>query len=116
MDLTHKVRLVDGGHLNPYVPKHISYSSVVSCESVRICFPLAALNGQNVLSRNIGNAYLNAKLLEKCYVVVRDAYLLGPSAIGKNAMIVRALYGMKSSGNAWRLHVGNMKLFQYHIK
>ena len=108
MDLTRKARLVAGGHLNPYVPKHTSYSSVVSRESVRICFLLAALNSQDVLSGDIGNAYLNAKPLEKCYVVVRDAYLLGPSAIGNNAMIVRALYGMKSSGNAWRLHLANI--------
>ena len=108
MDLTRKARLVAGGHLNPHVPKHTSYSSVVSRESVRICFLLAALNGQNVLSGDIGNAYLNAKPLEKCYVSVRDAYLFGPSAIGKNAIIVRALYGMKSSGNAWRLHLANI--------
>ena len=92
MDHTRKAQLVAGGQLNLYVPKHTSYSSVVSRESVRICFLLAALNGQNVLSSDIGKAYLNAEPLEKCYVVVRDAYLLGPSAIGKNALIVRALY------------------------
>ena len=95
MDLTHKARLVAGGHLNPYVPKHTSYSSVVSHESVQICFLLVALNSQNVLSSNIRNTYLNAKPLEKCYVVVRDAYLLGPSASGKKTMIVRALYGIE---------------------
>ena len=30
MDLTCKAHLVAGGHVNPYVPKHTSYSSVVS--------------------------------------------------------------------------------------
>ena len=102
MDLTRKARLVAGGHLNKEVPKHITYSSVVSRESVRICFTLAALNGLDVLSGDIGNAYLNAKPREKCHIIVEDDLLFGPSAIGKKAKIVRALYGMKSSGAAWR--------------
>ena len=102
MDLTRKARLVAGGHLNKEVPRHITYSSVVSKESVRLCFLLAALNGLDVLSSDIGNAYLNAKPREKCHVVVTDALLFGEAAIGKKAQIVRALYGMKSSGAAWR--------------
>ena len=108
MDLTCKACFVAGGHLNLYKPKHTSYSSVGSRESVQICFLLAALNAQRVLSGDIGNIYLNAKPLEKCYVVVRDEYLLGPSAIGNNTMIVRALNGMKSTGNGWRLHLANI--------
>ena len=65
MDLTRKARLVAVGHLNKDVPRHKTYSSVVSCESVRICFTLAALNNLDALSADIGNAYLNAKPLEK---------------------------------------------------
>ena len=102
MDLTRKARLVAGGHLNKDVPKHITYSSVVSKESVRICFTLAALNNLDILSGDIGNAYLNARPREKCHVKITDDLLFGPSAIGKTAIIVRALYGMKSSGAAWR--------------
>ena len=102
MDLTRKARLVAGGHLNKDVPKHITYSSVVSKESVRICFTLAALNELNVLSGDIGNAYLNAKPREKCHIIIEDDLLFGPSAIGKKAQIVHALYGMKSSRAAWR--------------
>ena len=34
MDLTHEVRLIAGGHLNRNVPRHTTYSSVVSRESV----------------------------------------------------------------------------------
>ena len=102
MDLTRKARLVAGGHLNQDVPRHTTYSSVVSKESVRLCFLLAALNGLDVLSGDIGNAYLNAKPREKCYVIVADSLLFGEDAVGKRAQIVRALYGMKSSGAAWR--------------
>ena len=102
MDLTRKARLVAGGHLNKGVPKHVTYSSVVSKESVRICVTLAALNDLDILSGDIGNAYLNAQPREKCHVKITDDLLFGPSAIGKTALIVRALYGMKSSGAAWR--------------
>lgn len=108
MDLTRKARLVAGGHLNKNVPRHTTYSSVVSRESVRICFMLAALNNLDVLSGDISNAYLNAKPLEKCHVTITDDILFGPSARGKTAIISRALYGMKSSGNAWRLHFANI--------
>ena len=107
-DLQRKARLVAGGHLNRYVPKHITYSSVVSRESVRICFLLAALNDLDILAGDVGNAYLNARPLEKCYVKVTDPHLFGPSAVGKFALIVRALYGMKSSGNSWRLHYASI--------
>ena len=102
MNLTCKARLVAGGHLNHNVPRHITYSSVVSKESVRIVFMLAALNNLDLLSGDVTNAYLNAKPREKCYVEVTDPLLFGPSAVGKKAQIVRALYGMKSSGAAWR--------------
>ena len=108
MDLTRKARLVAGGHLNRNVPKYTTYSSVVSRESVRIIFTLAALNNQDLLSGDISNAYLNAKPLERCHVIVKDDYLFGPSSVGRTALIVRALYGMKSSGNAWRLHLANI--------
>ena len=104
MDLTRKARLVAGEHLNKDVPQHTTYSSVVSPESVRICFTLAALNGLDMLSADIGNAYLNAKPLEKCHVTITDDMLFGPTARGQTAIICRALYGMKSSGNVWRLH------------
>ena len=102
MDLTRKARLVAGGHLNKLVPKHITYSSVVSRESVRICFLIAAMNDLDVLSGDIGNAYLNAKPREKCHVKIEHDFMFGPEAVGSYAVISRALYGMKSSGAAWR--------------
>ena len=102
MDLTRKARLVAGGHLNKNVPKHTTYSSVVSRESVRLCFMIAAMYDLDILAGDVGNAYLNALPREKCYVIIEDEWMFGPSAIGKTALIVRALYGMKSSGAAWR--------------
>ena len=116
MDLKRKARLVDGRHLNKHVPKHTSYSSVVSRESVRIYFTLAALNNQDILSNNVSNAYLNAKSLETCHVDVKDSYLFRLSVVGRTAQIVRALYGMKSSGNTYRLHLSNILEYQLGFK
>mgnify|MGYP003323777236 FL=1 len=68
-DLTRKARLVAGGHRHKDVSAHLSYLSVASRESVRIGFLLAALNGLEIMSCDIGNAYLNASNREKgsCY-------------------------------------------------
>ena len=81
-----------------------------------ICFTLAALNDQDVLSDDVSNAYLNAIPLETCHVEVEGSYLFGPSAVGRKSQIVRALYSMKSSGNAWRLHLSNILECQLGFK
>ena len=101
-DLSRKARLVAGGHLNKEVPSFVSYSSVVTKESVRLCFMIAALNDLDIKVGDIGNAYLNAKPRERCHVVITDSYLFGPSYVGRIAQIVRALYGTNFSGVASR--------------
>ena len=50
---------------------------------------------------DIGNAYLNAKTTEKLYT--RAGPEFGADE-GKLCIIVRALYGLKSSGAAYRKH------------
>ncbi len=60
MDFTRKARFVAGGHTTK-PPNSLTYSSGVSRESVKIAFLIAALNGLDLMSCNIGNAYLNAK-------------------------------------------------------
>ena len=103
-DLTRKARLVAGGHRNKDVPSHVTYSSVVSRETVRIGFLLAALNGMKISAADIGNAYLNAPCAEKVHVVCGPE-LFGPKNSGRTATIVRALYGLKSAGASWRAHL-----------
>jgi Reverse transcriptase (RNA-dependent DNA polymerase) len=98
-DFTRKARLVAGGHMTD-PPSAITYASVVSRESVRIAFLLAALNNLDVLAADIGNAYLNARTREKVYIICGKEF--GDDNVGKKAIIVRALYGLKSSGAAWR--------------
>ena len=99
MDFTRKARFVAGGHTTE-PPNSLTYSSVVSRESVKIAFLVAALNGLDLMSCDIGNAYLNAKCREKIWFVAGAE--CGPDVQGSVCKLVRALYGLKSSGAAWR--------------
>jgi hypothetical protein len=98
MDLTRKARFVAGGHMTE-TPASLTYSSVVSRDSVRIAFLIAALNDLDIMSCDIGNAYLNAPCLEKIWFVAGPEF---GSRQGQVIKIVRALYGLKSSGASWR--------------
>ena len=57
--MTRKARYVAGGHLTQ-VPTHMTYSSVVSQETVRIGLLVAVLNGLELLAGDIQNAFLEA--------------------------------------------------------
>ena len=55
-----KARLV-GDVQTTTAPASITYSSVVSRDSVRIALTIAALNGLDIFAYDIQNAYLTAK-------------------------------------------------------
>jgi hypothetical protein len=55
-----KARMVADGHRTK-TPAALTYSSVVSRDSVRIALTIAALNDLSVLACNIQNAYLTDK-------------------------------------------------------
>jgi hypothetical protein len=95
IDFTRKAHLVAGWHVTD-VPSNLTYSSVVSRESIRIMFLIAALNDLQVLSANIGNVYLNAPNREKVYAISGKEF---GSRAGQTVIIVRALYGLKSAGD-----------------
>ena len=101
-DLVRKARYVAGGHMTD-PPKESTYSSVVSRDSVRIAFLIAALNDLDVLSADVQNAYLNAPTKERVYTTAGLEF--GPQYVGRPVLIVRALYGLKSSGARWRDHM-----------
>ena len=97
-DLTRKARFVAGGHLTD-PPVEITYSTVASRDSIRIILLLASLNELEVMCADLQNAYLNALPREKVY------FTAGPEfgkKQGLHVIIVRALYGLKSSGAAFR--------------
>ena len=96
-----KARYVADGHKTE-VPATLVYASVVGRETVRIALTIAALNDLEVKSADIENAYLNAPNKEKIWVVLGPEW--GADA-GKKAIIVRALYGQRSAGAAYRSHL-----------
>ena len=67
MDFTRKARLVTGGHKTD-PPAQLTYSSVVSHESVRIGFLINAIYDLDPLAADIGNAYLISPTKEKYYM------------------------------------------------
>ena len=104
MDFHRKARLVAGGHLTD-PPETLTYSSVVSRESVCITFLITALMDLDILMTDIGNAYLNAPTSEKVYTIAGQEF--GEYA-GRIVIIVWALYGLKSAGASWRSHLASM--------
>ena len=103
MNLWRKARYVAGGHLvgDPGVS---TFASVISCDSVRIGFLIAALNDLDILAGDMQNAYLHAPSLEKNY------FYAGPewgANEGRVILITCALYGQKSAGAAWHAHVAD---------
>ena len=101
--LQRKARFVAGGHMTD-PPKDAVYSSVVSRDSVRLFFLIAALNDLDVSSCDVQNAYINAMTKEKVWF--RAGPELGENQ-GKVVIIIRALYGLKSSGARFREHMAN---------
>ena len=71
----------------------------MSRESVRICLTIAALNDLDILAADIENAYLTAPCREKCWLKAGPEF---GSDEGKIMIVTRALYGLKSSGAAFR--------------
>ena len=98
-DGRHKARYVAGGHLTD-PPLESVYSGVVSLRSLRLMIFIAELNGLELYAADVGNAYLEAKTREKVCIYAgpefRDLGLEGHLLI-----IVRALYGLKTSGARW---------------
>jgi hypothetical protein len=105
MDFTRKARFVAGGHKTD-PPTSLTYSSVVARDSVRIGFLIAALNDLDIMAADIGNAYINADVHEKVYFIAGDEF--GPARKGKRVVIIKALYGLKTSRAAWRAHFADI--------
>lgn len=104
MDYTRKARYCAGGHTTE-APASITYSSVVSRESVRLAFLIAELNGVDIMACDLENAYLNAKCREKIWF---EGGVENGEDRGKVCVLVRALYGLKSAGASWRTTLANV--------
>ena len=94
---TQKARLVADGH-NQDAPDSMTYSSVVSRDSIRIMLTLAALNSLDLQTADVQNTYLNSNPEERVYFYSRTEF--GKDE-GKISIVVRSLYGLKGAVNAW---------------
>ena len=86
-----KTRFIDDGHIVE-TPSSITYSTVVSKDSVKILLLAAALNDLDVMGADIQNALLSAENLENHWI--RSAPEFGAEH-GNVFNVVRALYGLK---------------------
>jgi Reverse transcriptase (RNA-dependent DNA polymerase) len=102
MTLKWKAQYVAGGHqMEP--TKDITFASVVSRDSIRIAFLVAALNDLELLSADISGTYLNATAAKKVYTMAGKEF--SPDKEGHPVIIRCALYGLRSLGKAWRDHM-----------
>lgn len=97
-DLRHKARLVCNG--SQVDPRGLSTrATVVKTVSVRLLDLIASSQGLQVLTGDIGNAFIQAHTKEKIYT--RCGSEFGEHA-GAIAIIVRALYGLTTSAERFR--------------
>ena len=80
-------------------PSSVTYSSIVSRDSVRICLLIAALKEIDIKCADILNAYLTTPIWEKFYTWAGPEF---EQDEGKPFIIVHALYELKSSGASFR--------------
>ena len=96
-----KARYFADGH-KTITPPSVTYSTVVSHNSVQICLIIAAMNNLEFLSGGIENACLLAPCREKVWLRAGPKF---GHLEGKVMIVKKALYGLKSSGAAFRSHL-----------
>ena len=90
-------------------PSTMTYVSVVSRETVSIDFTLAALNDLPVNVADIQNEHIMVPVTENIWTVLGPEY--GEDA-GRKAVLVRALYDLKSAGAAFWNH---FEIFMHNL-
>ena len=102
-DFRRKARLVAGEHVeNP--PSTTTYTIVVSRDTPIIALALNYLKYLPVKVAGIQNVYITAPVTEKIWTVLGREF--GEDS-DKKAVVVRAIYGLKSSGAAFRNHLAD---------
>jgi Reverse transcriptase (RNA-dependent DNA polymerase) len=92
---------VAGGHLTDPNTTDSKYFSLVSLRIMRVAIAAGELNGLFLMAGDISSAYLEAFTLEKvCFIAGPE---FGPLS-GHHLTIVRAFYGLHTSGSHWQNH------------
>ena len=79
-------------------PLSLTYSSAVSRYSACLKFLIAGINDLYIMACDIRNAYFNAPFQEKIWFAAGPEHK--PVKTGNVMVMVRYLYGLKSSGAA----------------
>ena len=79
------------------------YLGVVGMDTVRMEFTLGDLNGLKCCAGDVENAYLNSYTKEKIYIVAGPEF--GPALAGRILIIVKALYGLRTSAAGFHEHL-----------
>ena len=90
-----------GGHL-PDLLTQMEYLSVVSRDTVQIGFLMAAINVLYFIDGCIQNAFLEVPTQEKILFYSGDGWKSDKDRI---VVVIRALYGLKSSALQFRNHL-----------
>ena len=94
-----KSRFVASRHTTE-TPASLTYSSVVSHDTIRIALTIATLNDLQVMSCDIQNAYLTAACCEKIWMYAGPEF---GSEKGSIMLTRKALYGLKRSDSLAQL-------------
>ena len=92
-----KPRYCSDGHKTKS-PAALTYSTVVSSDSVRMIFTTAAMNGLEAMGSDLQNAFLKALCKEKILLIEG---LESGNKQSKTFLVFRALYGLKSASTAF---------------
>ena len=93
-----KARFVADGHKTES-PNVVTYSTMVSRDSIRIMLLIASLNNLDIQGADIKNAYLTALNKEKLWIRAGPEF---GEMEGRYFIVSKALYGLKSAGASFR--------------
>ena len=96
-----KARYCADGHKTG-APASVTYSTVVSRDSIRILLTIAALNDLSLMGADVHNAFLKAPNKEKCLIVAGPEF---GHEEGKVFLVVKTLYGLKSASFSFRSYM-----------
>ena len=106
-----KARYFGDGHKTE-PPAALAYSMVVSSDSMRIILTTAAINGLEVMGVDVKNAFLTAPCKNKIWLIAGPYFW---NKQGKQFLVVRAFYGLKSLSAAFRAYMAD-KLDEMGLK
>ena len=110
----YKARLVAMGYSQvPGLDFNQTYAPVVSKQSLRSLFALAAMEHWNIFQMDVKTAFLHAPLQEEIFIEACDGMQVPKGSILK---LMKSLYGLKQAPREWYLKLSQFISAQGYIK